>query len=234
MERAQRAGRRAVAIGTGIAGDSSCRRESRWAVSRRQDEAAPDPSWIPEGCDWGALRTVAAHFARVHGASRDDAEDIAQEALLNLHRRRDRVREPIDWLFIVTRRLTARTRAAGSTSFSARTAASRQSINQSINQSMTAPAVSSEGLLRRLAQASGLTMRQRRLLILVAQGFTHQEIALRLGSSRSAIGHQVARAVHRLERGASRPASLVRPPSRGAQGSGYPRTAAARHRQQSR
>jgi len=73
------------------------------------------------------------HFARVHGARAEDAEDIAQEAVLALHRRRDRVRAPLDWLFIVTRRLTARARAAG-TPFLLSAGGPTPPINQSINQ----------------------------------------------------------------------------------------------------
>jgi len=76
---------------------------------------------------------------------------------------------------------------------------------------MTTPAVPPEALLRWLAQESRLTIRQRRLLILVAQGFTHREIASRLGCARSVVGQSVARAMRHLRCLSSQRQQTVRP-----------------------
>lgn len=61
-------------------------------------QAEFDPAWIDLA--WAFAR----HFAR----QPEDAEDLAQEALLLLLRSRDRIFDPASWLYVVVRRLAAR------------------------------------------------------------------------------------------------------------------------------
>ena len=142
--------------------------------------------------DWSALASIAHKLARRWTRHADEARDVAQESLLRLLTS-ERVREPIPWLFVTTRRLALRRQQLArrwspydSNQVSARAAGQQQPIGRGL-------------LFRHIRTARMLSPRDRRVLLLIATGHTHVEIAQRIGSSRRDVGQLAARALRRLQ-----------------------------------
>ena len=143
--------------------------------------------------DWSALTRAAIRFARLWRFHGEDAEDIAQQALLALVRSKRPIHAPLDWLFIVTRRLALRARS--------RERQLRAVLSEQRACGEVPVAAAGTGLtvsLHRLASDQTLTVRDRRILIWTAFGYSHAEIAHRLNCARADVGQYVARARKRM------------------------------------
>lgn len=156
-----------------------------------------------EGCsqdsyteDWSTLTRAAIRFARHWRLRGADAEDIAQQALLALVRSKRPIHAPLDWLFIVTRRLAIRARN--------REERLRATLSERHTCVDVPAAPAGSGLtvfLHSLATDQTLPVRDRRILIWTAFGYSHTEIARRLDCSRADVGQYIARARKRIRAG---------------------------------
>jgi RNA polymerase sigma factor (sigma-70 family) len=130
-----------------------------------------------------SLLEVAFSMARRFGASREDAEDIAQEALLKLVTYGESIGNPVAWLYVVTRRLERRL---------AKQAEAALYASPEIVDPWPAKHLSVDAQ-RLLAQ---LSPRCQMSLWLSSQGFTERESAERLGCSVKA----TEKALHKARR----------------------------------
>jgi RNA polymerase sigma factor (sigma-70 family) len=148
----------------------------------------PDSSTM----NWSALRRSAVTFARLWCSRAPDVEDVAHEALLAYIQHQQDVRDPLHWLFIVTRRQAMRllmTEQPSSLSDSGpclATAGNRCECQADI-----------DAVLRLILRTHALPVKTRRILVLFTLGHTHKEIALRLGCSRADVGQLLSRALKR-------------------------------------
>jgi RNA polymerase sigma factor (sigma-70 family) len=143
--------------------------------------------------DWNALASIAHKLARRWTRHVEEARDVAQESLLRLFTSAH-VRDPIPWLFVTTRRLALRQqqRARRWSPYDANRVSARAT---------TPPSAIGRGLLfRHIRTDRTLSPRYRRVLLLIATGHTHVEIAQRIGSSRRDVGQLAARALRRLQK----------------------------------
>lgn len=129
-----------------------------------------------------ALVEVALSFARMYGAQ--DAEDLAQDALLRLLTERNQIRDPVAWLYVVVRRLHARRAHHSTSSFAAPLKVDPWPL---IELSLDA---------QRLSRS--LHSRERRSLSLSLAGFSESESAGRLGCSVKATEKSLHRARRQL------------------------------------
>lgn len=138
--------------------------------------------------DWAVLRKAALKFARLWCRSTAHAEDIAHDALAALLGQTGEVGDPAAYLFIVVKRIALRAnRKKRRFPFPpCRTSAT------SIDNAETAY------LYRQIADCPRLSARDRRVLMLSAEGYTQTEIAERLGVHRGAVAQYVARARTKL------------------------------------
>jgi RNA polymerase sigma factor (sigma-70 family) len=156
------------------------------------DEHSADERAAARELEWWELTRIARRFARLWSNNVADAEDIAQDAILALFQQATRVRDPLAWLFTVTRHIAAR----------------RHILRQRLP---IAPDVLPTGCsalqddrpgvavaLRLVRADPRLSPRDRVVLSLMALGYTHREIAARIGCSRSDIGQYLSRALNRL------------------------------------
>jgi RNA polymerase sigma factor (sigma-70 family) len=143
--------------------------------------------------DWSALTRAAIRFARLWRLAGEDAEDIAQQALLALVRSKRPIHAPLDWLFVVTRRLTLRARTREQ---QLRAALSERQACRDVPVAAARDALTVS--LHSLATDHTLPLRDRRILIWTAVGYSHAEIARRLNCSRADVGQYVARARKRI------------------------------------
>jgi RNA polymerase sigma factor (sigma-70 family) len=150
---------------------------------------------ISAALDWQTLTARARQFAKRWCRVHEDYEAIAQEALLRLIQHTDNVRSPETWLFVITRRLARDARAQTLKSFehAKYAAASDFSSDRSHAERTTAA-------LRVILKDRQLSIHDRRVVIWAAVGYTHAEIAERLGRKRQAIGQDITRACARLQR----------------------------------
>jgi DNA-directed RNA polymerase specialized sigma24 family protein len=134
------------------------------------------------------LVQVAVSCARRFGASREDAEDIAQEALFKLLIYIDRVEDPVAWLYVVTRRLYRRlaTPARMTVATVEEGLDPRPYLDLSID-------------TRRLA--ARLSVRRQMSLRLAAVGYTERETAERLGCTAKASERALHQARRQIRRG---------------------------------
>ena len=143
---------------------------------------------------WNHLREMALGFANLWCSARAgvDAEDIAQEAMVQFLEYRQRIRQedPANWLFVVVRRLSIRSLRR------ARRDASRETQTPAI--SSISHSIDVSRLLRTVRQCRTLTMRDRHVLCLCALGYSHSEIARRLHCGRPSVGQYVSRAMKKL------------------------------------
>jgi RNA polymerase sigma factor (sigma-70 family) len=161
------------------------------ASAADNDWVAPHPG--DAEVDWCELTRLALRFARQRRqGSLADAEDVAQDALAALWENLPAVRDPTRWLFVVARRLAhKRPLVRRIPQFDSSGDVHRHSVHHD------RPTM--EAAQRFLQTYSRLSPRDRRVLWLWAQGFTHQEIAGRIGCARSDVGQYLSRALSRLE-----------------------------------
>lgn len=136
---------------------------------------------------WGELRAAAVRLAALWCDSREEAGDLAHDALVHLLSRKATVRSPVPWLFVVTGRLASRGRH-------------RQRSERELLRSLRYnPEPSLKPLIpHAIARDNRLSAAERRLLVWVLFGYSHAEIAVRLGCGRSSIGQRVSRAMAKL------------------------------------
>jgi RNA polymerase sigma factor (sigma-70 family) len=146
-----------------------------------------DQAW-----DWDSIGRTVLGFARLWSRRPEDACDVAQDALLRLITKRTEVRDPIPWLFVVTRRLASK-RLHSERQFPVQYLVSEPRSEPRTNRSHDLG-----DALRFLLRETRLGARDRRILVLVALGFTHSEIASRLGCHRRDVGQYVSRAMAHL------------------------------------
>lgn len=144
--------------------------------------------------DWPELMRLAMQFARVRCTSVEDARDIAQDALLALVADPSAVRDPVSWLFVVTRRLAAKRRAQN------RFRPLDGTLLLGLRSQSWADRPTAAALVRWLRTNRRLDTRDRRVLSLVAMGRTHAEIAARIGCSRRDVGQYIRIALRHVER----------------------------------
>lgn len=168
-------------------------RTSHPASAADNDCVAPHPGEGDAEVDWCELTRLALRFARQRRqSSLADTEDVAQDALAALWENLAAVRDPTRWLFVVVRRLAHKRRLV-------RRIPQFESSGDVHRQSVYHDGPTMEAAQRFLQTYSRLSPRDRRVLWLWAQGFTHQEIADRIGCARSDVGQYLSRALSRLE-----------------------------------
>ncbi|QQR74344.1 MAG: sigma-70 family RNA polymerase sigma factor [Holophagales bacterium] len=133
------------------------------------------------------LVDVALSFARRFALRAQDAEDIAQEALLRLLRYDGEIASPVAWLFVVIRRLAIAPQRPA-----------EEMLPERLAGSDPWPIVELELDTRRLLAA--LPRRARHALGLALAGYSEVESAARLGCSVKA----TEKALHRARREARR------------------------------
>jgi RNA polymerase sigma factor (sigma-70 family) len=151
------------------------------------------PIEAKQQCDWVVLHRATVGFARVWCKRRDEALDVAQDAMVAFLRRQMNVQRPLPYLFVVTRRAAthlARREAC-------RTRSEQVWLEDSTRQGRYS---SSRALLNLLIyeRSARLSVRQKRLLLYRALGYTDTEIARKISRPRHNIGPLLARAMERL------------------------------------
>ncbi len=147
-----------------------------------------------EAVDWESLARLARRFSRHWCRSNEDHEMVAQEALLRLVQRLDHVQSPETWLFVVTRRLARQIRARNSVFVPITGSLGHVGYGAAFNE-----AEGSAATIRAILEHPCLSRRHRSVLLWSVLGYTHAEIAHRLGCARSAVGRELTRARGRLQ-----------------------------------
>lgn len=171
--------------------------------SRRRSQERPGDR-EPDLLD--ALRFLAVRLAQAYGLSLDDAEDVAQEALLAFLLAEEPIQAPKAWLRRVVVRFVLRLQ-------------SRQDRFLPLPSDPKAlaqiPEISPELGLELSRILSQLPPRPRTLLVLTAAGYSQREIAEILGCSVKQLGSEIARAQKKArklrESAPSGPRSPVKP-----------------------
>ena len=136
--------------------------------------------------DWDQLRLLAVNFAKLWCRSREDAQDIAHEALLALLRNGESVREIIPWLYVVIRRIALHLKR-------------EERLRCNLQGDVAGPSMSGHIEFREFIRHTHLlNKKQRRVLVLTILGYTHKEIADRMRCGRGDVGQYVNRALRRL------------------------------------
>jgi len=161
------------------------------AIRRRTDPARAAFDIL----DWEQAARWSRACARRWCRSHEDHEAIAQEALVRLVQHRDAVRCPESWLYVITRRLALESRARGE-SYGTGPENIRAVDHVGQRNAADEPAAA----VRAIVRDRRLAVRDRRILAWVALGYTHAEIAVRLGCNRTAVGREISRAAARLEK----------------------------------
>lgn len=160
-----------------------------------------DGDYHDDGGQWLRLQKSALAFARRWLRTADDvANDIAQEAVLCLLERRNAVRNPTAWLFVVTRRLCSQHRKRqqlGDCLPSTYVSTGSEQM-QAVDPSWFEARLDLQIDLHSLLGDRRLTVRDRRILFLLLVGCTHSEIAGRLGCSRGVTAQYVCRCLRRM------------------------------------
>ncbi len=171
------------------------------AVPPRRGTAAADLPATPEPFDrWGRcnepelreLVGVALRLALHWSKSRQDAEDIAQEAMLRLVLQQEVVR-PCAWLAVVVRRLAWRLRRERLREGAALSQEQRRATAGEAT-------VATEGRCAIATALGRASAHDRRLLLLDAAGFSDEEIGRRLGYRPRSVHTLLSRARGRLRR----------------------------------
>src|SRR5262249_5054998 len=102
------------------------------------------------------------------------------------------IRDPVSWLFVVTRRLAAKSERLHDLWVS------EDVLFSSGREPAAAFRHALPSLLRKLIRHRQLSPRDRRILVLAAMGYSPAEIADRIRCSRQNIGQYVSRAMRRL------------------------------------
>ena len=145
----------------------------------------------PAHYDLRVLKSLSLKMARRWCSSPEQAEDIAQEALLRLLVCRHQVQKPNAWFYLVTRRLAAR----------ASSRIIRQSEAERISQTLR-PSSSDlpEFFVDVKTILDMLPARDRKLLELAVSGASHRELAIHFGCQVRDVGQMLARAQQKARR----------------------------------
>jgi RNA polymerase sigma-70 factor (ECF subfamily) len=149
----------------------------------------PDPRLrsTPSSGDWREWLSDARATARRLTRDPARADDIAQEALIILVRLYSRVRDPHSWLLVVLRRLAART--------------ARLSRERALDgEPEPFLEISPDSSLDMERAFAALPDRQVEILAFAFEGYSHAEIALRLGCAVNQVGPRLHRAYRALGR----------------------------------
>lgn len=128
----------------------------------------------------------------------DAAQDAAQEAFVRLAERPPRGDQPRAWLFTVATNVVRKR---------ANTRRRRRVLLESAPSRVPAPQVpadpaalfeANERRRRVRAALDQLTLRERTVLLMREEGFTHREIALAVGTTTGSVGTLIARSLDRL------------------------------------
>ena len=139
----------------------------------------------PAHHDLRVLKTVSLKMARRWCSSPEQAEDIAQEALLRFLVCPRQVQKPNAWFYLVTRRLAAR----------AASRIIRQAEAESISQTLGPSSSDSPEFFVDVKTILGmLPDRDRKLLELAVRGTSHREFAAHFGCQVRDVGQMLARA----------------------------------------
>lgn len=145
----------------------------------------------PAHYDLRVLKPLSLKMARRWCSSPEQAEDIAQEALLRLLVCRRQVQKPNAWLNLVTRRLAAR----------ASSRIIRQAEAERISQTLRPSSSDSPEFFVDVKKILGmLPDRDRKLLELAVSGASHREMATHFGCQARDIGQMLARARQKARR----------------------------------
>lgn len=138
-----------------------------------------------------SLALVAFRMASRWSESREDAEDIAQEAMLRFLDSGHRVRRVEPWFYVVTRRIAGRLHSRRIDE-----ERGRRTLQRSAKP--TAPAY--DALLSANQTFSRLAKHDRRILELAVLGLSYAEISTTLGCPANQVGRRLARARQRATR----------------------------------
>jgi DNA-directed RNA polymerase specialized sigma24 family protein len=141
--------------------------------------------------DWGELQRTALQFARLWARRSDEAQEVAQDAIVALFACAGEVRNPIPWLFVVTRRLLHRTERRERRRIEGEQIWAHDTRQCGLRRS-------TDTVLRSLVSCRNISVKQRRLLLYRGIGYTDAEIAWLLSCPRSSVGPMMARAVRRV------------------------------------
>ncbi|MGH7527214.1 MAG: sigma-70 family RNA polymerase sigma factor, partial [Gemmatimonadales bacterium] len=122
------------------------------------------------------------------------AADLAQEAFVRLHRRGSLPEQPEAWLITVAMNLFRNARTTGARRRKLLTRARAEAVlaDPPPTPSQAAEAQESRGRVR--AAIDGLPERERRMLLLHAEGYSYRDIASALDLNEASIGTLLARA----------------------------------------
>ena len=141
------------------------------------------------------LSWMARRFAWRWCSSKEEACDIAQEALVGLLAQKPRIHSHTAWLFVVTRRLACRDHYADHSR-----CRSASSATPALEARTDPGSQYAYVLVHKLLRDTRLSARDKRVLSWIASGYTHAEIATYLGCTRRNVGQYVARARKRAMR----------------------------------
>ncbi len=145
----------------------------------------------PAHHDPKVLKALSLKMARRWCNSPEQAEDIAQEALLRFLVCRCQVQKPNAWFYLVTRRLAAR--ASGRII--------RQAEVERISQTLRPSLSDSPEFFVDVKTILGmLPARDRKLLELAVRGTSHRELAAHFGCQVRDVGQMLARAQQKARR----------------------------------
>ncbi len=145
----------------------------------------------PAHHDLRVLKTLSLRMARRWCSSPEQAEDIAQDALLRFLVCRCQVQKPNAWFYLVTRRLAAR--ASSRIIRQAEVERTSQTLCPSLSGSL-------EFFLDVKTILGMLPDRDRKLLELAVRGTSHRELAAHFGCQVRDVGQMLARAQQKARR----------------------------------
>jgi RNA polymerase sigma-70 factor (ECF subfamily) len=140
----------------------------------------------------------------------DLAADLAQETFIKLYQRGSLPESPRAWLVTVSMNLFRNARASQQRRIRLVTTSRAESLHSDPPPSAEAAQIDAESALRVRAAIDRIPPRERRLLLLAAEGYSYRDIASSLGLNEASIGTLLARArrafraVYEEERSASR------------------------------
>lgn len=142
---------------------------------------APTTDCEPQERHWLVLRGEGLRVAARYRLQRPDAEDIVQETLLRLWVARANVQHPLPWMRVVLRRLARDLRFGFS--------------DDADPDSLPAPPACRDIALDLHKVAVLLPARQCQLLVYLASGMTHKEVARRMSCDTRDVGTMLRRAI---------------------------------------
>lgn len=159
-------------------------------MSRLSADNTTNPRCDGVGSDWNAdsVALVAFRMACRWSHTREDAEDIAQDAMVRFLDSAQPVRNVEPWFYVVTRRLAGRL-------ISRRIDEER--LQRSVSQLSTPGVPEYDSILAANETVARLALHDRRILSLAVLGLSYGEISKKLGCPANQVGRRLARARQR-------------------------------------